>query len=108
MHKSFEIAACEGFLLAERSPGHLARFAEDEEAVFFSSIEECVAKILRYLPNEGARSRIARAGRLRAERCGYSNDAQMQRVIECIHTLLKRQPAATSSGKAGLMTGEGA
>ncbi|HVG26842.1 MAG TPA: hypothetical protein VM865_04495, partial [Acidobacteriaceae bacterium] len=26
VHKSFEIAACEGFLLAERSPGHLARF----------------------------------------------------------------------------------
>ena len=35
-HKSFEIAACEGFLLAERSEGHLQRFGEDEEAVFFS------------------------------------------------------------------------
>ena len=35
VHKSFEIAGCGGFLLAERSPGHLARFKEDEEAVFF-------------------------------------------------------------------------
>jgi spore maturation protein CgeB len=41
VHKSFEIAACEGFLLAERSEGHLQRFREDEEAVYFSTIEEC-------------------------------------------------------------------
>ena len=87
VHKSFEIAACEGFLLAERSPGHLARFVEDEEAVFFNGIEECAAKIRRYLPDEAARARIARAGRLRAERSGYSNDAQMARVIACVHSL---------------------
>ena len=87
VHKSFEIAACEGFLLAERSPGHLARFVEDEEAVFFGDVEECVAKIRRYLPDEAARARIARAGRLRAERSGYSNDAQMARVLESVHRL---------------------
>jgi spore maturation protein CgeB len=62
-HKSFEIAACEGFLLVERSEGHLQRFVEDEEAVFFSTIEECVDKIRRYLPDEVARQRIAAAGR---------------------------------------------
>jgi hypothetical protein len=69
-HKSFEIAACEGFLLVERSEGHLQRFVEDEEAVFFSTIEECVEKIRRYLPDEVARKRIAAAGRTRAERSG--------------------------------------
>ncbi len=37
-HKSFEIAACGGFLLAERSEGHVARFEEDEEAVFFTGL----------------------------------------------------------------------
>jgi hypothetical protein len=70
VHKSFEIAACEGFLLVERSEGHLQRFVEDEEAVFFSTIEECVEKIRRYLPDEVARKRIAAAGRTRAERSG--------------------------------------
>jgi hypothetical protein len=35
VHKSFEIAACGGFLLAERSEGHMQRFVENEEAVFF-------------------------------------------------------------------------
>jgi spore maturation protein CgeB len=49
VHKSFEIAACGGFLLAERSAGHEARFVEGEEAVFFTGFEECAEKIARYL-----------------------------------------------------------
>jgi spore maturation protein CgeB len=81
-HKSFEIAACEGFLLVERSEGHLQRFVEDEEAVFFSTIEECVEKIRRYLPDEPARRRIATAGRARAERSGYHNDRQVGLIVE--------------------------
>jgi hypothetical protein len=81
-HKSFEIAACEGFLLVERSEGHLQRFVEDEEAVFFSTIEECVEKVRRYLPDEGARNRIAVAGRARAARSGYHNDRQVGLIVE--------------------------
>ncbi|HEY1742438.1 MAG TPA: glycosyltransferase [Granulicella sp.] len=88
VHKSFEIAACQGFLLAERSAGHLARFREDEEAVFFSDLEECAMKIRRYLPDEAARERIAAAGRARAERDGYSNDAQVGRIVERLRTLV--------------------
>lgn len=94
VHKSFEIAACEGFLLAERSPGHLARFVEDEEAVFFTGIEECVEKIRRYLPDEAARARIAAAGRLRAERSGYHNDAQVAAIVDRLHSILATNGAA--------------
>jgi spore maturation protein CgeB len=82
VHKSFEIAACGGFLLAERSAGHEARFVEGEEAVFFTGFEECAEKIARYLPDEAARDRIARAGRARAVRDGYGNDAQMAKIVE--------------------------
>jgi spore maturation protein CgeB len=81
VHKSFEIAACGGFLLAERSAGHEARFVEGEEAVFFTGFEECAEKIARYLPDEAARDRIARAGRARAVRDGYGNDAQMAKIV---------------------------
>lgn len=81
VHKSFEIAACGGFLLAERSAGHMARFEEDVEAVFFTGYDECAEKIRRYLPDVAARERIAEAGRLRAERSGYSNDAQMAKIL---------------------------
>jgi spore maturation protein CgeB len=80
-HKSFEIAACGGFLLAERSPGHAARFIEDEEAVFFTGIDECAAKIHRYLRDAPARERIAAAGRARAVRDGYDNDTQVNRIL---------------------------
>lgn len=93
-HKSFEIAACEGFLLAERSEGHVQRFVEDEEAVFFSTIEECVEKIRRYLPDQPARRRIAAAGRARAERSGYHNDAQVAKIVDRARQLIPQVRAA--------------
>ncbi len=88
-HKSFEIAACGGFLLAERSEGHSARFREGEEALFFTGIEECAAVMRRYLPDEAARSRIAAAGQARARESGYSNDAQMARIVAVLEEILR-------------------
>ncbi len=90
VHKSFEIAACGGFLLAERSAGHDARFVDGEEAVFFTGFEECAAKIRQYLPDEAARERVARAGRERAVRDGYSNDAQVAKIVERVGQLRRR------------------
>ena len=92
--KSFEIAGCGGFLLAERSEGHLQRFAEGEEAVFFSGFEELVSKIRQYLPDEVARRRIAAAGRARAERDGYHNDRQVRIILERAMKLLPQVRAA--------------
>lgn len=89
-HKSFEIAACEGFLLAERSEGHLQRFVEDEEAVFFSTIDECVDKIRKYLPDEVKRQRIAAAGWARAQRSGYYNDRQVGLIVDRVREILER------------------
>lgn len=86
-HKSFEIAGCAGFLLAERSAGHSERFVEDEEAVFFSGAEECAAKIRRYLPDEEARARIAAAGYRRAVASGYSNDGQVGKILERVRNI---------------------
>ncbi|HET9087963.1 MAG TPA: glycosyltransferase [Acidobacteriaceae bacterium] len=87
-HKSFEIAACGGFLLAERSPGHSERFVEDEEAAFFSGTEECAEKIRRYLPDAAARMRIASAGQRRAATSGYDNDTQLAKVMKVVWELL--------------------
>lgn len=81
VHKSFEIAACGGFLLAERSAGHLERFVEDEEAVFFEGYDELLAKIRRYLPDEASRNRIALAGMKRAWSSGYDNDTQVRKIV---------------------------
>ncbi len=90
VHKSFEIAACEGFLLAERSDGHKLKFEEDVEAVFFTGFEECADKIRRYLPDEAARARIAAAGRARALRDGYGNDAQVAKIVERLRESIPR------------------
>jgi spore maturation protein CgeB len=79
--KAFEITACGGFLLAERTAEHLALFREDEEAVFFSDFEECRGKIARYLNDEAARSAIAAAGQRRAYSSGYDNDSVLRRLL---------------------------
>ena len=86
-HKSFEIAACAGFLLAERSAGHSRLFVEDEEVVFFASPQELVAKVQRWLPDEAGRARIAAAGRARALRSGYANDVQVQAILDRLESL---------------------
>ncbi len=99
VHKSFEIAACSGFLLAERSEGHLQRFVEDEEAVFFSSFEECADKIRRYLPDAAARSRIAAAGQARAQRDGYHNDHQVSLIVQRIQQKLTSPKLSSEPAK---------
>jgi spore maturation protein CgeB len=99
VHKSFEIAACGGFLLAERSPGHAERFVEGEEAVFFSGYDELVSQVKRYLPDEAARTRIALAGQRRAWSSGYDNDTQVRRILDRVLQLapLQHDPQAVTA-----------
>lgn len=80
-HKAVEIAACAGFFLALRTPGHQAIFEEDREAVFFSSVEECADKCRFYLGRPDLREAIALRGRERAVRSGYDNDTQLARIL---------------------------
>jgi spore maturation protein CgeB len=80
-HKAVEIAACAGFLLAVRTPGHQALFEEDREAVFFSSVEECADKSRFYLNRSDLREVIASRGRDRAKHSGYDNDTQLTRIL---------------------------
>lgn len=80
-HKAVEIAACGGFLLALRTPGHQALFEEDHEAVFFSSVDECADKCRFYLARPHLREAIAARGRGRAVRSGYDNDTQLARIL---------------------------
>jgi spore maturation protein CgeB len=105
VHKSFEIAGCAGFLLAERSEGHLQRFIEDKEAVFFSTFEELAEKIRRYLPHEAARQRIATAGHLRAVRDGYSNDQQVGLIIERIESIMAKIPTPKAGTQSQSLAG---
>lgn len=80
-HKAFEITACGGFLLALRSPGHLACFEEGREAAFFDTLEECAEKARYYLDHPDEREIIAAAGRARAVDSGYDNDTQLGNIL---------------------------
>ena len=76
VHKSLSRSqAASGFLLAERSPGHLGALRpKTPKPVFFSTFEELtVEKIRRYLPDEPARDpHRGRRPCERAVRGGYS------------------------------------
>lgn len=80
-HKAVEIAACGGFLMAVRTPGHEALLEEDKEAVFFSSVEECAEKARFYLERPDLREEIAARARERAVRSGYDNATQLARIL---------------------------
>ncbi|MEQ8968465.1 MAG: glycosyltransferase [Azospirillaceae bacterium] len=80
-HRSFEIAATRGFLMAERTEGHEALFEEDREAVFFDGAEDLAARIRRWLADPAGREAVAEAGWRRAMTSGYSNDERLAAAI---------------------------
>jgi spore maturation protein CgeB len=60
--KTFEIPACKGFMLSERSDEQREFFEEGKEAEYFKDIEELRTKIDHYLDSPEERERIAEAG----------------------------------------------
>jgi spore maturation protein CgeB len=90
--RTFEIPACGGFMLAERTPFHTDLFREDEEAAFFGSTEELVAKAVDYLADAGRRRRVAEAGCRRVTgRERYEDRAA--RVLEIAREVLRSKGA---------------
>lgn len=82
--RSLEIPACGGFMLAERTPEHLALFEEGLEAEFFASDAELLDKCQRYLGDEAARAAVARRGHERCLASGYSNAARLREAFGII------------------------
>src|SRR5687767_6166262 len=79
--RSVEIPASGGFMLAERTAEHQRLFAEDKEAVFFSSREELLDKVEYYLNHEVERSEIAKNGYLKCIQADYSNASMLKKVF---------------------------
>lgn len=81
--RSFEIPACGGFMLAERTAEHLEFFTEGKEAEFFGSDEEMLDKIRYYLKHENERERIAKAGHLKVIN---GNHTYRDRLLDILHS----------------------
>ncbi|HUA32237.1 MAG TPA: glycosyltransferase [Candidatus Binataceae bacterium] len=60
--RTFEVPACGGFMLAERTATHEQLFEENREAVFFDTADDMVARIREWLGRDEQRRQIAAAG----------------------------------------------
>ena len=85
--RSVEIPACGGFMIAERTKRHQEFFEENKEAIFFSSKEELLGEIKRFLADEGARRRIAGAGLAKCLKSGYNHRVQLERMLRELFSL---------------------
>lgn len=70
--RTMEIPAAGGLLCAQRTPDHQALYREGEEAVFWSSVDECVHRCRELIDDAPRREQICLAGqeRVRANRVG--------------------------------------
>lgn len=80
--RSLEIPAIGGLLCAERTAEHLEMYMEGEEALFWSTAEECASVCRAVLDDEPRRQRIAAAGHARNLVNGNSNEKVMRAIIE--------------------------
>jgi spore maturation protein CgeB len=79
--RSFEIPFLGGMLCAERTPEHCQLYKEDQEAVFWSTPEECAAKCMQLLGDEPRRKRITLNGRGRCLQNNTTNEAVMGQIL---------------------------
>lgn len=80
--RSLEIPALGALLCAERTGEHLAMYREGEEALFWSSAQECAKVCLDALRDDERRQRIAAAGHSRSLVNGYHNENVMRAIVD--------------------------
>jgi spore maturation protein CgeB len=82
--RTFEIPACGGFQLSERSEETLTFFTEGKEIECYGSVDEARGKIRYYLNHESERCRIARNGYSRCTTSRHSYSDRADRVLSIV------------------------
>lgn len=82
--RTYEIPACRGFMMHERSNELLTLFEEDKEMVCFDSAKDAAAKIDYFLAHPAERETIAEAGYARCVPA-YSYDNRMREILQWHH-----------------------
>ncbi|MFW5696955.1 MAG: CgeB family protein [Fimbriimonadaceae bacterium] len=91
--RSNEIPYAGGLLLAERTPEHQEMYVENEEAMFFDSLDECAEKCNMLLADDALREKVRLAGQRRAIKNNHTTDALFDHVFGFLRQqgLLKHQ-----------------
>ena len=91
--RSFQIPACRGFMVAERSNEHEELLAEGEEAAFYDSTEELVEKVRVYLSRDDERARMANAAYHRVTTGGHTFKHRLEQILSLAEELRSPVPA---------------
>jgi spore maturation protein CgeB len=94
--RSFEIPACGGFMLAERTEEHRMYFEEDKEAAYFGSFDELRDKLRFYAAHDSVRERIAAAGYRRAVESPYRYTDRARFALELLESGDRAVPAGVA------------
>jgi hypothetical protein len=82
--RCFEITACGGLLLSQRTEDLQTLFLEGEEAVYFSSPAELVERALWLRGHDDTAQKIAQAGHERVFADDHSVDSRMRMLLEIL------------------------
>lgn len=96
--RSFEIPACGGFMLAERTEEHRLYFEEDREAVYFSCERELLDKVRYYTARDTLRQSIAQTGYERVLRSAATYTDRARFAIEQYKRLRPRGTGGVDLG----------
>lgn len=89
--RCFEIPACRGLLLSERTGDLQRMFKENEEACFFSSPEELVEKALWLKKNPETIEKVAAAGLRRVHLDRHSVDDRMREFMLVVEQITRER-----------------
>lgn len=79
---------------AQRTSEHLAMYREGEEALFWSSADECAAQCRKALSDGALRDRLSAAARRRVIQLGLSNDETLEWILDALRaeTIQEERP----------------
>lgn len=80
--RTFEVPACGGFMLGERTTGQSALFEPDREMGAFVGPQELIVQARRWLDDPAGREAVREAGYRRCTGSGYDYGARMDVVLQ--------------------------
>lgn len=95
--RTFEVPACRGFLLSERTKEQQKFFPEDKEMAFFEGEKEMLEKVNYYLKNSRKRKNIAKRAYEKSRKHTYEN--RIDKVLEIYKNIKNKKSKHPSNSE---------